>query len=87
MNANELNKWTNDVNQLKNEISRLINPYDSIVNRYEAAYNAAVGDDAKENVINIFNELTNAKNQLCALMGGRRSRRSKVAKRTRKHRR
>ena len=88
MNYNDLDEWKTNAIQIKDDIIRLINPYNDILDKYAAARNAAAdagNDEEEENVDTIFRELTDAKNRLCALMGGRR--RSKVAKRTRKHRR
>ena len=90
MNYNELDEWKNNAIQLKDDIIRLTNPYNDILDTYAAARDAAINDEEKENVDTIFRELTDSKNRLCALMGGRRSssrRRSKVTKRSRKHRR
>ena len=94
MNYNDLDEWKTSVTQLTQDIDRLINPYNGILDTYAAARNAAADaenrEEEEENVDTIFRELTDAKNRLCALMGGRRSssrRRSKVAKRSRKHRR
>jgi len=97
MNDNRIVDWKDDATQLKNDINRLYDSYNSILDRYADERDAAVDDDSKEKIDNVFIELTEAKNQFCALSGGRRShrrshrrsnsRRSKVAKRTRKHRR
>ena len=90
MNYNDLDEWKTSVRQLTSDIDRLINPYNGILDTYAAARDATINDEEKEDVDTIFRELTDAKNRLCALMGGRRSssrRRSKVAKRSRKHRR
>ena len=93
MNDNRIMDWKGDATQLKNDINRLYNSYNSILDRYADERNAAVDDDEKEKIDNIFIELTEAKNKFCALSGGRRSHRrsnsgrSKVTKRTRKHRR
>jgi hypothetical protein len=90
MNYNDLDEWKTNATKLKDDINMLINPYNGTLDTYAAARNAAMNDEEKQDVDTIFRELTDAKNRLCALMGGRRSysrRRSKVAKRTRKHRR
>jgi len=90
MNYNDLNGWKTKATQLTRDIDRLINPYNVTLDTYAAARDAAMNDEEKEDVDTIFRELTDAKNRLCALMGGRRSysrRRSKVTKRSRKYRR
>jgi hypothetical protein len=93
MNDNRIMDWKGDATQLKNDINRLYNSYNSILDRYADERDAAVDDDEKKKIDNIFIELTEAKNKFCALSGGRRSHRhsnsgrSKVTKRTRKHRR
>lgn len=90
MNSNKLHEWKNSATQLKDTINTLIDQYTYVLNKYADARDAAAGnDEEKENVDTIFMELTNAKNKLCALNGGRRSssrRRSKALKRTRKNR-
>jgi hypothetical protein len=90
MNYNDLDEWKTSATKLKDDINMLINPYNGTLDTYAAARNAAMNDEEKEDVDTIFRELTDAKNRLCALMGGRRRssrRRSKVAKRSRKYRR
>jgi hypothetical protein len=93
MNYNDLDEWKAKATKLTSDIDGLINPYNGILDTYAAARNAAAdaeNREEEENVDTIFRELTDAKNRLCALMGGRRRssrRRSKVAKRSRKYRR
>jgi hypothetical protein len=90
MNYNDLVEWKTNTSQLTRDIDRLINPYNGILDTYAAARDAAINDEEKENIDTVFRELTDSKNRLCALMGGRRRssrRRSKIPKRSRKHRR
>jgi hypothetical protein len=90
MNYNNLAEWKTNATKLARDIDMLINPYNGTLDTYAAARDAAMNDEEKENVDTIFRELTDSKNRLCALMGGRRSssrRRSKLAKRSRKHQR
>jgi hypothetical protein len=96
MNDNRIMDWKGDATQLKNDINRLYNSYNSILDRYADERDAAVDNDSKEKIDNIFIELTEAKNKFCALSGGRRTHRthrgshtrhSKLTKSSRKQRR
>ena len=88
MDAAGLETWKSDVTQATQDIKRLSNILENnIMNKWELARDEA-GDPGKHDIDALFTELTNAKAALCALNGGRRSRRrSKALKRTRKHRR
>ena len=93
--AEELQIWKDDVKQVTADIKALYNKLENdILYKWEAARDQA-GEAGKHEVDALFEELTEAKAELCALKGGghrhgrsQRQRRSHSRnKRTRKHRR
>jgi hypothetical protein len=95
--AEELQVWKDDVKQVTADIKALYNKLENdILYKWEAARDQA-GEAGKHEVDALFEELTEAKAELCALKGGGRSQRQRHSqrqrrshsrnKRTRKHRR
>ena len=73
--------WLNNVNQLTYKINSLKSEFSKILNDWEDVRDEA-GESGKAEIDEMFRKLSDAKNSLCTLKGGRRKHR-----RTRKHRR
>jgi len=76
--------WKKKAAGLKNQMNTVIREYRDILNDWEAVRDEA-GDPGKHDVDNHFQELSNARSELCALRGGARGK--KRVQRSRKNRR
>jgi hypothetical protein len=73
--------WINNVKQLTYKINSLKDEFSKVLNDWEDVRDEA-GESGKAEIDAMFRKLSDAKNSLCTLKGGRRKNR-----RTRKHRR